>query len=161
MNVQEVINIGKDRKLRSKRSISKLVENIHKKIKKYAELNKESCTYIIPPIVDDVPLYNREEIVKDIYEILDSEGYIINAYSNGQIDISWNENLVEQKIKNDRFLIKQQEARLLKMNRKVNIINDRYSLLANPEKISNEMNLDENTEIVEKIFQIIIVFNKF
>ena len=146
MNVQEVINIGKERKLKSKRSTFKLIENIHKKIKKYAELNKESCTYIIPPIVDDVPLYNREEIVKDIFKILDSEGYIVNAYSNGQIDISWNESLVEQKIKTDRFLMKEQESKLLKMNKKMNLINDRYALLANPIKINKELSIEEKLD---------------
>ena len=58
MNVQEVLQIAKERKTRTKESIKKIVENIHKKIKYYAIMKKESCVYNIPPIVNDTPLYD-------------------------------------------------------------------------------------------------------
>ena len=68
MNVQEVINITHERKNKLKVAINKIIESIHKKILYYAKLKKESCTYIIPPMVDDYPVYDRMTITKDIYE---------------------------------------------------------------------------------------------
>jgi hypothetical protein len=112
MNVQEVLNIAKERKSRNKDSIKKIIENIHKKIKYYAQLKHESCTYTIPPIIDDTPLYDLENIILEVFKILDSEGYICTAYSDGNIDISWNENLVKQKVKSDSYILSQQEKKL-------------------------------------------------
>ena len=66
MNVQEVLNISKERKIRTKDAIKKIIENIHKKILYYAKLKKESCVYLIPPIIDNVPLYDFETIIKDV-----------------------------------------------------------------------------------------------
>ena len=104
MNVQEVLNIAKERKLKNKELVKKILVNIHKKIKYYATLKNESCIYIVPPIVNDFPVYDFENTIKDIFKILDSEGYIVTAYPNGQLDIIWNEKLVEQKIKTDAFI---------------------------------------------------------
>ena len=101
MNVQEILNISKQRSEKTKNVIKKMVDNIHKKILYYAKLKKESCVYMIPPIFDDTPLYDLENIIKEIFKILDSEGYIVTAYLNGQLDICWNEKLVEQKVKTD------------------------------------------------------------
>ena len=42
MDVQEILNISKQRKARTKDVIKKIIENIHKKIKYYATLKKES-----------------------------------------------------------------------------------------------------------------------
>lgn len=146
MNVQEVLNIAKERKLRNKSIVKKIVENIHKKIKYYATLKKESCQYNIPPLVDDMPLYDLENIIKDIFKILDTEGYIVTAYSNGQLDICWNEKLVNKKLNSDRFLLQQEENRLNKFNKKTKIINDRFTFLANPSKIINELSLEEKLD---------------
>ena len=158
MNVQEVINIAKERKSRNKETIKKLVENIHKKIKNYALLKKESCTYMVPPLVDDKPLYDLGDVVKEIFKILDSEGYIVSAYSNGQIDISWNEKLVEQKVKSDAYLLVQEERKLKKITRKTKKIDERYSFLANPKKTHNDstrtLDLDEQIDKqIEKILK--------
>ena len=94
MNVQEVLNIAKERKGRNKEVVKKIITKIHKKIKYYAELKHESCIYIVPPLIDDMPLYDLEYIIQEIFKVLDSEGYICAAYSNGQLEISWNEKLV-------------------------------------------------------------------
>ena len=118
MNVQEVLNIAKERKSRNKDSIKKIIENIHKKIKYYAQLKHESCTYTIPPIIDDTPLYDLENIILEVFKILDSEGYICTAYSDGNIDISWNENLVKQKVKSDSYILSQQEKKLRNITKK-------------------------------------------
>ena len=59
MNVQEVINITKQRKTRLKDTTLKIIENIHKKIKYYALHKHETCSYIIPAIMDDTPIYDR------------------------------------------------------------------------------------------------------
>ena len=91
MNVQEILNISKERKVKLKVSIEKLVECTHKKIKYYATLKKESCTYMVPPIINDTPLYDITYVVKEIFKVLDSEGYIVTAYPNGRLDICWNE----------------------------------------------------------------------
>ena len=135
MNVQEVLNIAKERKLKNKTAIKKITDNIHKKIKYYATLKKESCQYIIPPIVDDLPLYDLENIIKDIFKILDTEGFIVTAYSNGQLDICWNEQLVEQKVKSDAYIISEQERKLKNITKKVKKIDERFSFLANPAKM--------------------------
>ena len=148
MNVQEVLNIAKERKLRNKSIVKKIVENIHKKIKYYATLKKESCQYNIPPLVDDMPLYDLENIIKDIFKILDTEGYIVTAYSNGQLDICWNESLVEQKVKSDSYLINEQERKLKNITKKVKKIDERFSFLANPVKMKKiESTPDEKLDI--------------
>ena len=48
MNVQEVLQINKGRKQRTKDAVKKIVENIHKKIKFHAEMKKDSCVYLVP-----------------------------------------------------------------------------------------------------------------
>jgi hypothetical protein len=152
MNVQEVLNISKERKNRTKESIKKILENIHKKIKYYAGLKKEGCTYIIPPILNDTPLYDIEIIIKDIFKTLDSEGFIVTAYQNGQLDISWNEKLVEQKVKTDAFVLSHEERKLKNITRKAKKVDERFSFLANPKKtqLTIEDKLDAEVEKILK-----------
>ena len=152
MNVQEVLNIAKERKTRNKDAVKKIIENIHKKIRYYAGLKKETCSYMIPPLVNDTPLYNLADIINDVFKFLDSEGYIVTAYANGQVDISWNEVLVEQKVNTDAFLLNQEEKKLRNLTRKSKKIDERFSFLANPKKIIKEKSLDEKLDQqVEKI----------
>ena len=154
MNVQEVLQIGKERKLRTKEAIKKIVENIHKKIKYYAGLKKDSCVYIVPPIINDLPVYDFEIVVKDIFKILDQEGFIVLAYSNGQIDINWNEKLVEQKVKTDAYVLSQEERKLKNITKKIKKVDDRFSFIANPKKISKELTIEDKLdEQVEKILK--------
>ena len=156
MNVQEVLNISKERTKRVKIAITKLVENIHKKILYHAKLKKESCSYTIPPLVDNVPLYDREYIIKEIFKTLDSEGYIVTAYPNGQFDISWNEKLVEQKVKTDSFVLSHEERKLKNITRKVKQVDARFNFLANPQKMASEkdLSIDDQLNIqVQKILR--------
>jgi len=155
MNVEEVLKIKSERKNRHKALVKKIVDNIHNKIKYYATLNKESCSYIIPPIVDDMPLYNIESAIQEIFKILDSEGYIVSAYSNGQVDISWNEKLVQQKVKTDAYIVSQEEKKLRNITKKSRKVDERFSFLANPKKTSPPpKTIDEQLdEQVEKILK--------
>jgi hypothetical protein len=147
MNVQEVINITHERKNKLKVAINKIVESIHKKIIYYAKHKKESCIYIIPPMVDDYPVYDRMTVTKDIYKILNDEGYIVSAFANGQFDICWNEKLVQKKLSQDRYILQQEEKRLDKFSKKTKVINDRFSFLANPDKVINgELTLEEKLD---------------
>ena len=154
MNVQEVLQIAKERKTRTKESIKKIVENIHKKIKYYAQMKKESCVYIIPPIINDTPLYDLEIIIKDIFKILDSEGYIVSAYIDGRLDICWNEKLVEQKVKTDAYVLSQEEKKLKNITKKVKNVDERFAFLANPKKTTKEPTIDEQIDLqVQKILK--------
>ena len=104
--------------------------------------------------MDDTPIYDRISLARDIFKVLDSEGYIVCAYENGQIDISWNEKLVERKLNNDNYLLKQQERRLNRYDKTAKILNDRFSFLSNPNKICQEPTLEEKVDQqVEKILK--------
>jgi len=152
MNVQEVINIAKQRESRNKIITKKIIENIHKKIKYYATMHKESCTYIVPPIIDDTLISDLSLTVKEIFKTLDSEGYIVNAYSSGQIDICWNEKLVEHKVKTDKYLLNQHEHKLKNISKINKQIDSRYGFLANPKKINKELSIEQKLDHqVEKI----------
>lgn len=153
MNVQEVLNIAKERKNKNKDIIKKVTDNIHKKIKYYANLKRDSCSYTIPPIVEDRPLYDFDNVIKEVFKVLDQEGFIVSAYCNGQIDICWNEKLVEEKIKKDKYLLLLEEKKLQRMSIKSKQIEERYSFLANPKKTGvREKSLEEKLdEQVEKI----------
>jgi hypothetical protein len=152
MNVQEVINIAKQRESRNKTLTKKIIENIHKKIKYYATMHKESCTYIVPPIIDDTLISDLNLTIKEIFKTLDSEGYIVNAYSNGQIDICWNEKLVEQKVKTDNYLLKEHEYKLKNLSKINKQIDSRYGFLANPKKVNTEKSVEQKLDDqVEKI----------
>ena len=154
MNVQEVLQIGKERKLRTKEATKKIIENIHKKIKYYAELRKEECVYLVPPIINELPVYDYETVVKDIFKILDQEGYIVSAYSNGQIVICWNEKLVGQKVKTDAYIISQEEKKLKNVTKKAKKVDERFSFLANPKKTTKELTIEDKLdEQVEKILK--------
>ena len=146
MNVEEVLSISKERSKRIKDAIQKIVENIHKKILYYAKLKNETCTYIVPPLIDTVPLYDRPYIIKEIFKILDSEGYIVTAYPNGQLDISWNEKLVEQKIKTDSFVLNHEERKLKNITKKSKKVDKRFQFLANPDKTQKERTVDEQLD---------------
>ena len=143
MNVQEVLNISKERKLKTKEATKKIVESVHKKILYYANLKKESCTYLIPPVVNDIPLFDIDTVVKDVFKILDSEGYIVSAFSNGRLDVCWNEKLVEQKVKADAYIISEQERKLKNITKKAQKVDERFSFLANPKKVNKEKTVDE------------------
>ena len=154
MNVQEVLQIGKERKLRTKDAIKKIVENIHKKIIYYAGLKKESCVYLVPPIVNDMPVYDYTIVVKDIFKILDEEGYIVTAYSDGKINICWNEKLVEQKVKTDAYVLSQEERKLKNITKKSKKVDERFAFLANPKKTNKELSIDEQLDAqIEKILK--------
>jgi hypothetical protein len=155
MNVQEVLNIAKERKLKNKDSIKKIIDNIHKKIKFYANLNKESCEYQIPVIIDDRPLYNVDFITKQVFKTLDSEGFIVTAYSDGRLEIFWKESLVEQKVKTDAYLISEQERKLKNITKKSKKVDERFAFLANPVKTAKlPQTIEEQLDLqVEKILK--------
>ena len=156
MNVQEVLNISKQRNAKTKESIKKIINNIHKKIVYYAKLKKENCIYMIPPIIDDTPLYDLENVVKEVFKVLDSEGYIVTAYCNGQLEICWNEKLVEQKTKTDAFILDQEALRFRNITKKTKKVDERFKFLANPVKIKKieNMSMDEQIDLqLEKILK--------
>jgi hypothetical protein len=154
MNVQEVINITKQRRNRLKEIEAKILENIHKKIKYYAKHKHESCSYIIPPLIDDTPIYDRIALTRDLFKILDEEGYIVTAFENGLLNICWNEKLVQKKLNNDRYILTQEEKRLNKFNKNAQVINDRFAFLSNPAKVLKEPTLEEKIDReVDKILK--------
>ena len=143
MNVQEVLQIAKERKSRTREVIKRITENIHKKIRYYANLKRDSCVYVIPPIVNDMPVYDYEQVIKDIFKILDQEGFIVSAYNDGRLDICWNEKLVEQKVKTDAYVISQEERKLKNVTRKAKKVDERFAFLANPLKTGKkELTID-------------------
>ena len=155
MNVQEVLQIAKERKSRTREVIKRIAENIHKKIKYYANLKRESCVYIIPPIVNDMPVYDYEQVIKDIFKILDQEGFIVSAYNDGRLDICWIEKLVEQKVKTDAYVVSQEERKLKNVTRKAKKVDERFAFLANPLKTGKkELTVDEQLDAqVDKILK--------
>ena len=155
MNVQEILNISKERKKRTKDSIAKIVENIHKKILYYAKLKKEGCVYQIPPLIDNTPLYNLDVIVKEVFKVLDSEGYIVTAFSSGHLDISWNERLVEQKVNTDAFVLSHEERKLKNVTRKAKKVDERFNFLANPNKIKQEADLSPDEQLDSQVQKIL------
>jgi hypothetical protein len=155
MNVQEVLKISKERKIKNKEATKKILDNIHKKIKYYATMKKETCVYVIPPIIEEHLIYDIESVIKEIFKTLDSEGYIVTAYPNGQLDICWNERLVEEKVKTDAYLLKVHEHKLKNLTKKHKNIDQRFAFLANPKKTAEkEKSIDEQLdEQVEKILR--------
>jgi len=154
MNVQEVIKISKQREAKNKVITKKIIENIHKKIKYYATMHKESCSYTVPPIIDDTLLSDLDGTIKEIFKTLDSEGYIVNAYSNGTIDICWNEKLVQQKVKTDNYVLKQHEYKLKNISKINKEIDNRFTFLANPKKVNKEKSLEQKLDDqIEKILK--------
>jgi endonuclease I len=151
MNVREVLNKTKEKSEKTKVVIRKIIENIHKKIKFYAGMNKDTCIYLIPPVVDDVILYDLQNIIKEIYKVLDKEDYVVTTYTNGSIHICWNEKLVKQKIKTDLFLIKQEESKVKNLKKKKEQ-NSKFEYLANPKKviITEDSLLDKQIEKILK-----------
>ena len=160
MNVQEILNISKARKNKDKESINKILENIHKKIKFYANLNKESCIYQVPPILDDKPIYNTDEITKQLFKVLDSEGFIVTAYQTGRLEIFWNEKLVEQKVKTDAYLISQEEKKLRNITKKSKKIDERFNFIANPKKTTQLIPQSLEDELDSKVEKILKEKNK-
>ena len=154
MNVQEILDISKQRKKRTKDTIDRIIENIHKKIIYYAKLKKEGCVYQIPPLIDNTPLYDLSTIIQEVFKTLDSEGYIVTAYSGGLLDISWNEKLVEQKVKTDAFLLSHEERKLRNVTRKAKQVDERFRFLANPSKTRTDMTVDEELDSqIDKILR--------
>jgi hypothetical protein len=152
MHVEEVLKIAKERKVKTKECISKIIENIHKKIVYYAKLKQETCVYTIPPIINDTPLYEMGIIIKDVFKILDSEGYVVTAYDSGRLEIFWNEKLVEQKVKSDTIIVNRQKQKI-KIKKKEN---ETFNFLSNPKKIKadEDKNFDEKLdEQVQKILK--------
>ena len=155
MNVQEILELTKERKSRTKEIIKKITENVHKKIKYYAGLKKESCVYLVPPLINDMPIYDYELVIKDVFKILDQEGYIVSAFSDGRLEICWNEKLVEQKVKTDAYVLSQEERKLKNITKKVKKVDERFSFLANPQKTAKkDLTIDEQLDAqVEKILK--------
>jgi hypothetical protein len=155
MDVQEVILLKRERKNRNKVNIDKLLENVHKRIKFYASLNRDSCTYKIPPIMDGLPLFNLQDVTIDVFKKLDSEGYIVNAYSDGNIEICWDEKMVEEKVKRDSYVLSTEEKRLKIITKKNKNVDKRFTFLANPKKTApSELSADDQLNLqLEKILQ--------
>jgi len=154
MNVQEVLNISKERTKKVKNAIKIIIENIHKKILYHAKLKHESCTYIIPPLIHETPIFDRPYAIKEVFKELDAEGYIVTAYNTGQLDISWNERLVEQKVRTDSFILSHEERKLKNVTRKNKQVDERFKFLANPQKTSGELTIDDKLDAeVEKILR--------
>ena len=157
MNVQEIINISKERDLRSKKIIDRIIEKINKKIVYYAkDLKKEYCSYQIPPMIDDMPIYNINKVIQGVFKVLDSEGFIVQGYSTGKIDICWNETLVKQKVKTDAYFLDESERKLRNITHKSKKIDDRFNFLANPVKIKDikDLSIEDQVDLqVQKILK--------
>jgi hypothetical protein len=152
MNVQEIILLNKERKNKNKVNLDKLLDNIHKRIKYYALLKKESCSYKIPPILDGFPLFDLREVTLGIFKKLDAEGYIVNAYSDGNLEICWNEKLVQEKVKKDSYVLSLEEQRLKNITKKHKNVDERFKFLANPKK--TVLSLDDQLDLqLEKILK--------
>lgn len=160
MNVQEIINISKERKRHTKAIVARIMEMIHKRIKHYALMKYESCIYTISPILNDAPIFEFETVIKDVYKKLDSEGFICTAYPSGQLDISWNEKLVEQKIKTDHYLLTTEEKKLRSITKKSKQVEERFSMLANPEKTNSIIEKSASEQLDEQIEKILGERNK-
>jgi hypothetical protein len=156
MNVQEVLQFSKERDSRSKRIVKLIIEKINKKIVYYAKtLKKESCSYQIPPIIEDIPVYNLEKVIQNVFKNLDSEGFIVQAYSNGQVDICWTESLVKQKVKTDAYYLDESAKKLKNITLKSKKIDERFNFLANPNKITQEKNRSIEEQVDSQIEKIL------
>ena len=144
MNVQEILDINKKKREKHKENINILLSKIHKRIVHYAHLHRDSCTYQIPTVMGGLPVYDLEYITTEIFKKLDDEGYIATAYSDGKIEICWNEKLVEQKVRTDAYILSEEERKLRNVTRKKENVDKRLSFLANPKKVTiKEKTADE------------------
>lgn len=146
MNIQEVITLTNEKKNKLKLAAKKVIQNVHKKILYYAKHKRESCTYLVPMIVEDFPIFDRMYVTREIYRVLNEEGYIVTAFSNGQINICWNEQMVTKKMNTDRYLLQQEEKKLNALHKKTSAINQRFNFLANPDKVINEPTLEQKID---------------
>ena len=153
MNVQEVIQLKNKRKVKNKDAIEKIMSNIHKRIRYYASLKKESCEYTISPIIDGMPLFDITETTKEVFKVLDKEGFIVNAYSDGTLKVCWNEELVKQKVDNDAYVLSQEERMLKNIKHRKKNVDKRFEFLANPKKLK-ELSLEDQLDSqLEKILK--------
>jgi hypothetical protein len=99
-----------------------------------------------------MPLFNLEEVTKDVFKKLDSEGYIVNAYSDGSLEICWEEKLVEAKVKTDSYVLSIEEKRLKNITKRHKNVDKRFDFIANPKKtlISIDDELDAQLEKILK-----------
>ena len=156
MNVQEVIKFSRERDSRLKRIVNLIIEKINKKILYYAKtLRKESCSYQIPPIIDDIPVYNLEKIIEQVFKKLDNQGFIVQGYQNGQIDICWNETLVKQKVKTDAYYLSESEKKLKNITKKSQKIDQRFSFLANENKVKDTKDLPIEEQVNKEIEKVL------
>jgi hypothetical protein len=157
MNVQEVLKYSKERDSRLKRLVNVTVEKINKKIVYYAKtLKKENCSYQIPPIIEDIPVYNLDKLIQEVFKKLDSEGFIVQCFSSGQIDICWNETLVKQKVKTDAYYLDESEKKLRNITKKSKKIDTKFNFLANPNKIKDisDRSIEEQVDAqIQKILK--------
>ena len=58
MDVSEIISLKNKIKNKNKVNIDSLLSKIHQRIKYYALLKRDSCTYKIPSIIDYNPLFD-------------------------------------------------------------------------------------------------------
>jgi hypothetical protein len=137
MNVQEILEIKHQRKEKNKELIDKVLENIHKRIKYYAQLNHESCTYKVSPVVGGMPLFDFQNVIISLFKKLDHEGYIVNAHEDGTIHICWNEKLVNDKAKNDSYIMKNNKIK--NVTKKSKNVDNAYAFLANPKKVGKSL----------------------
>ncbi len=155
MNVHDIIELTNKPTARNKELVKKLTKNVHKKIKEYAKLHKDSCSYIIPSIIDGMPVYNIDFIAKEIFTTLDSEGFIVEAYPDGKINVYWNKDLIEQKAKTDLFLIKEREREISLLNKKTKLIDQRYSVFANEAKLKPKDELEPEDELDRQLKKVL------
>ena len=152
MDVKEIISLKNKLKNKYKVNTESLLTKIHQRIKYYALLKKDSCTYKIPSIIDYTPLFDIQKVTLEIFKKLDSEGYIVNAYSDGTLEICWDEKLVEQKARTDSFILSVEEKRLRNITKKNKNVDKRFDFIANPKKtvLSIEDQLDNQLEKILK-----------
>ena len=71
-----------------------------------------------------------------------------------ELEIIWNEKLVEQKVKTDAFVLSQEERRLKNITKKCKKVDERFQFLANPKKTSKELSADDQLDLqLEKILK--------
>ena len=152
MDVSEIISLKKNIRDKHKINTESLLDKIHQRIKHYALLKKDSCTYKIPVIIDYKPVSNLEHVTLDIFKKLDSEGYIVNAYSDGTLEICWDERLVSQKAKNDSFVLSVEEKQLRNITKRNKKVDKRFDFIANPKK--TVLSVDDQLDLqLEKILK--------
>ena len=89
INILDLHRTINEKKEKHAKCFEKVLDMVHNKIKKSAEMKQLHCMYIVPTFIFGYPLFNLNECIQYLVKELKANGFLVTYMFPNKLYISW------------------------------------------------------------------------